>query len=167
MQPVWRFKIHELRRFGCQGLWQRSSSAQVLRDECWERLERDGRGRYWIRKGEGRTEMTEGGGERREERRRRNSSYSAPGFNSDVAALWEPPGNWWSEKCCLLECRADSRSAGCVLEKDLKARVRPSSLTCTGASCPRLQKRAWNAATQQAVGISSSGLSGNRKYRLR
>lgn len=32
---VWRIKIHERRRSGCQGLWQRSSSAQVLRGECW------------------------------------------------------------------------------------------------------------------------------------
>lgn len=43
---VWCIKIHERCWSGCQGLWQRSSSAQVLRGECWGRLQRDGRGRW-------------------------------------------------------------------------------------------------------------------------
>lgn len=49
--PVWRIKIHELRWFECQGLWQRSPSASVLWDEHWERLENDRGREIWDQEG--------------------------------------------------------------------------------------------------------------------
>lgn len=52
--PVWRIKIHERRRFECQGLRRRSPPASVLGDEYQERLKKDGGERYGIKGGGGR-----------------------------------------------------------------------------------------------------------------
>lgn len=66
--------------------------------------------------------------------------------------------------CCMIKRRADSRSAGFVLLKgpqSSRPSIQPGLHRCF------LQKCAWNAATQQAVGILSSDISSNGKYGLR
>lgn len=134
---VWCIKIHERCWSGCQGLWQRSSSAQVLRGECWGRLQRDGRGRYgmrggwaherWLRIGEG--------GERRDEWKGGSLNYSALGFYAKVP-------------CSIC------------------ARLKPKSFMHECFRC-RDQNQAWNPTMQKAVGISSRDISSKGKYWLR
>lgn len=79
----------------------------------------------------------------------------------------EAPGNllvWEVLHASSASVRADSRSAGFVLQKEVKARVRPSSPACTGASCPPRSRNVPCNCWDMEHGIS---VSTNRNFQLR